>query len=190
MRSIIAACLALCSCASPPQQGVTFPPLPPWVSTGKTITAQQVASYVASYAPTAQLNTSDGTFTLLDHDFAIQLIAWAARQLREKQNAGLFRYDPEAHDCDKFAKVFTYLAEIAAGKAKAHAQPLVARIFVRHVNDWAGIPGGAYSHAVVAIATTRGIIVVEPQSTAVGGCWVPLERYPNREHIWKVTIGG
>lgn len=183
--------LLLFGCASPAQQqGVSFSRLPAWVPVNGTVTAQQVAAEVAKLAPGAQLLTSDGTFTLLDHDFAVQLVAWCAKELRARQSEGRLLYDPEGHDCDKFAKAFTWIAEVCAGYSKVHAQPLAARIFVRQVSTWGGVPGGNYGHAVVAIATTKGIIVVEPQSTQVGGCWAFLKDYPNAGTIFRVTIGG
>lgn len=172
------------------QSGVHFPPLPKWVPVSGTITTQQLYAEVARLAPSAQLLTSDATYTVLDHEFALGMVAWMADQLREKQRDGLFLYDPEGHDCDKFAKAFTYLCEMAAGQSRVKAQPLAARIFVRAQNAWGGVPGGGYGHAIVAIATTRGIIVCEPQSTQTGGCWCFLAQYPNREYIWRVTIGG
>jgi hypothetical protein len=50
---------------------------------------------------------------------------------------------------------------------------------------WGGIPiGGA--HALIAVATDAGVIIVEPQTRAT----ISLDEYPNRDHIFAVKIGG
>jgi hypothetical protein len=140
-----------------------------------------VAAEVATLAPNAALLTSDAQFIRLNHAFALNVITWTRSFLAITHRG----YVAESFDCDKFAKAFTLCVEMSAARAGVPEQPLAARIFVNQLEPFGGVPAGG-GHALVALYTDQGVIIVEPQS----GAWCPLAAYPNRNNIWRVTIGG
>lgn len=185
--------LLVAGCAMSPGATITVPMLPVWrePANAAAIPAWQVMQEVTNLAPAAQLSTSDSTFTLIQRDYAVELVAWTRAFItaEEHSHAAGLHYTAESFDCDKFAKAFTLAVELAAGRAGVRAQPLAARIFVHQVAAFGGVPAvppPGDGHALVALATDAGILVVEPQTGAV----VPLAEYPNRATVWRVLIGG
>lgn len=184
-------CLAFvtgCSTTTPGAT-ITLPMLPPWrePSDPSRVSGAEVFDGVVRLAPLATLQTSDNTFTRLNAAYASELIAWTRSFVwaeQSTQRAGL-SYTPESFDCDKFAKAFTLAAEVAAARAKIHAQPLAFRIYVHQLAAFGGVPAGG-NHALVALVTDAGVLIVEPQT----GQTAPLESYPNRAEIYRVTVGG
>jgi hypothetical protein len=181
--------LALGGCAI--GSSVALPVLPAWRTpqNQRAITWVEVANAVATYAPGAQLITSDSAYTVINATTAREIIDWTRRAMwvENKQGPGL-AWTAEAFDCDKFAKLFTIFLEISAARAGVKAQPLACRISVLQNAAFGGVPAmpPPNGHALVALATDAGILIVEPQS----GEAIPLEQYPNRGSILRVSIGG
>lgn len=174
-------------------ESITLPRLPAWRAPANPapVAWSEVTAAVRRLAPNAQLATSDAAFTRVNRQFAAEVIAWtrALVDVEEHTPGDGLHYTPESFDCDKFAKAFTLAVELAAGRAGVKAQPLAARIYVRQEAPFGGVPAArppADGHALVALATDEGVLIVEPQT---GEC-VPLEQYPNRATIWRVSIGG
>lgn len=165
--------------------------LPDWRTPADAapVSQQQIFARVAEELPSAPVLLSDATFTRVNREFVGELIAWTRSFLVETNRASRdgtrTAYIPESFDCDKFAKAFSLAVEMSASRAGLKAQPLVARIFVNQAVAFGGVPAGG-GHALIAIATDGGIIVVEPQS----GASIPWEQYPNRTSVWRITIGG
>jgi len=190
---VISVAAAVSGCATGGGTGsVALPSIPAWraPASGATVGAGDVAIGAMQYAPGAQLVMSDARFTPLNEAFARALVTWTRAFLwtMNKEGAG-FAWTAESLDCDKFAKAFTLAVEIAASRAGVKAQPLALRISVNQREAFGGVPAmppPADGHALVALVTDAGILVVEPQS----GVIVPLAEYPNRAHVWRITIGG
>ncbi len=181
--------LALVGCSTAPANTFTVPVIPAWVAPANSAPVSAFDVFTASHAlaPSALLMTSDATYTRVNAKFADAAIAWTQRIVRLHGRG--FVWTAESLDCDKWAKAFSLVFEISAARAGVKAQPLVARIYVNQVHAFGGVPAmpaGANGHALIAIATDEGILVVEPQS----GIKTPLTQYPNRDHIWRVSLGG
>ncbi|HSV73448.1 MAG TPA: hypothetical protein VLH79_06790 [Chthonomonadales bacterium] len=192
-RLVIASLVLLAAgCQATDTGRVSVPALPAWRAPAQSgiVTWEQVAAGVQQHAPGAQLVTSDATFTALSADFARELVAWTRVFLwHQNKEARGFRWTAESLDCDKFAKAFTLAAELAAARAGVHAQPLALRISVWQVSAFGGVPAmpaGQNGHALVALVTDAGILIVEPQSGTVA----TFADYPNRAEVWRVVIGG
>ncbi len=176
----LALAFAFVGCQSAPT--VTVPTLPDWPSEPSATWSQaQVIAGITAVAPGARVDLSDSTYTAADHATMLRLVAWS----REFAHATAFRYVPESLDCEKFAKALSLAAEMSAARAGIRAQPLVARIYVRQIEPWAGTPAGGH-HAINAFLSDRGLYVLEPQNGEIA----PLATYPNRHYIYSVRIGG
>lgn len=190
--AVLFASLALCGCATNGNNKVTLPALPSWRAPANPapLNAGVLAAGAAQYAPGAQLMLSDSQFVPINAEHARELIAWTRSFLWSinKEGAG-FAWTAESLDCDKFAKAFTLAVELSAARAGVKAQPLALRISVNQRAAFGGVPAmppWADGHALVALVTDAGILIVEPQS----GHAAPLADYPNRAHVWRIAIGG
>lgn len=165
----------IAGCAQAP--GVTLAPLPAWRAPADPapIPASRVAAEVARLAPGAQLRYSDASYSLVSKDWLDDYLAWTwDASLRAD-----VIYTPESFDCEDFAVLFSVLASRAAAKAGLHAAPLIARIVVV-------LPTSA-RHELIAVATDRGLFVVEPQPGAGPFRTTPFADYKNK--IQSVTLG-
>lgn len=181
--------LLFAGCNTAPANTFTVPTIPAWVApaSSTSITQQDVLAAVQVHAPYALVLMSDLKFTTVNAAHAREVVAWTQRFVW-LQGKG-FKWTAESLDCDKWAKAFSLVFEISAARSGVTAQPLVARIYVNQNKAFGGVPAmppGQNGHALIAIATDAGLIVVEPQS----GISVPLAEYPNRDAIWRVIIGG
>jgi hypothetical protein len=178
----------LSGCATSPT--ITLPAPPKWVEPRQpTFTSAEVRSALAILAPYAVVETSDDTFTPVDHEWLLAMVRWSDLFLRTTGHT----YTPESFDCDKFAAAFALGVNWVAGDAGVKAQPLVARIFVAQTHSFANIVGAAgSSHALIGFRSNRGLFVLEPQGgrdgTPVFLRLAPLSEYPNR--ITRVKLGG
>jgi hypothetical protein len=120
---------------------------------------------------------ADRTYQILDHRSAMELVDWMAEFY---WSTPALRYKPEAYDCDNFARTFTVMADLA-GAEFFDGQILVVRLYVNQKTRWGGVPSGG-QHALVAIRTTKGWQVYEPQGRSV----TCAEKYPNRNWVWKI----
>lgn len=178
----------LCACV--PTQGIMVSPLPVWqapASTATHVDQFDVVDAVARYASKARVDTSDSQFTVVHHEWAMQLVSWSfnfAGAMSSRTDTGRL-YAPETFDCDKFAKAFSLAAELSAGRKLSGAQVLVGRIYVQQINAFGGVPAGG-NHALNFFVSEKGVYIVEPQTGRVS----PLSEYPNRSTIYSVKIGG
>lgn len=174
--AILLTCLALAACATGPT--VTVPRVPEWIP------AREVTSDVVNGEALRLVRVwpqlSDTRFTLVNRAWLDRAMPWSWEFAK---SIGL-AYTPESFDCDKFAKAFSLAAEISAARAGVKAAPLIARLHVKQVHAWGGVPAGG-SHAVNAVATDDGVLVVDIQTRAV----CKLADYPNLAHIYAVKIG-
>lgn len=186
-------CLAGCATAPGTVDTITVPRLPAWraPADASPVSAMQVQLEVMRLAPGVALATSDATFTRINREFAVELIAWtrAFVDAEEHTHAAGLHYTAESFDCDKFAKAFTLACELAAGRAGVRAQPLAARIFVHQAAPFGGVPAVPPpndGHALVALDVDGAILIVEPQT----GVFAELAQYPNATRVWRISIGG
>lgn len=175
---------ALAGCATPGADAVTLRRLPAWIAPDNAapISYFEVLATVQTHAPGAELDTSDGTFTPVSHEWLVAATRWA---WDTKKTLDLADWRAEVWDCDDFAREFARLANKAAARAGVRAQPLVAVIEVQQGAPFGKVPAGGL-HALNAFYSDRGLFVYEPQSETL----VPLAEYPNRGTIYKVRIGG
>jgi hypothetical protein len=177
IAALLVALLISAGCTS--QRSISVPRVPDWIP-AKAVTVSEVIARSRQLVHVSP-QLSDGAFTTVSREWLDLALPWSW----EFAIATGLAYVPESFDCDKFAKAFSLSAEISAARAGVKAQPLVARIYVMQVKAWGGIPiGGA--HALIAVATDAGVIIVEPQTRAT----ISLDEYPNRDHIFAVKIGG
>lgn len=180
VRSTAAAALLALMAGCSTGSTVRVPRLPEWRQTILRVDSAYVR--VQSYALARVFpDLSDESFTTVSYAWLQKALPWSAEFLHATGVA----YVRESFDCDKFAKALSLAAEISASRAGVKAQPLVARIYVQQHVAWGGIPAGG-GHALVVVATDRGLFVVEPQTRTL----VPFTSYPNREYITAVKIGG
>lgn len=178
--------LALGGCSTAPKGSVTLPLMPAWLhpSPATEFTAAEVGNHIRRLAPAAAVSYSDGRYTLISHSWLEAYMSWTWSAAKA---AGV-AYTPESFDCEDFALGFYFFATRAASKAGLQTAPMVARITVAQEASFANVPGRAGSrHALVAVATDRGIWVVEPQPDAGPFRLIRLEDYPNR--ILTVRLG-
>ena len=177
--------LLLSGCTTSPT--ITLPTPPKWVASNQsTFTASEVRSALAILAPYAVVETSDNTFTEVDHEWLMAMVRWSDAFLQATGH----RFTPESFDCDKFAVAFALGVNWVAGDAGVKAQPLVARVFVAQTKAFGNVPAGGY-HALIGFKSNKGIYILEPQGgqgTPVFLRLSPLSDYPNQ--IIRVRLGG
>jgi hypothetical protein len=170
----VACCFVAAGCAT--NSRVTLPALPNWqpVPAGEH-SALAVAIAARRQFPGVPVNAADATYTLVSRAWLDDYVAWTWAAGRA---AGI-AYTPESFDCDDFALGFAFFANRAAAKANVHAAPLIARLVVELS------PGRR--HMLVGVATDRGLVVVEPQTSAGPFRVTPLSEYGPR--ILSITFG-
>lgn len=189
MRPLLATLFLLIAagCATP--GGVTLPAMPAWKAPRverAEFSAFEVRVHAGVLAPGASVDLSDSRFTIVNHETALALVAWADSVYRSTGQ----RYTPESFDCEKFAKAYTLAVEWCAARAGVKAQPLAARVYVEQRERFANVPGSKEgNHGIVGIRTDQGYFLLEPQpGSAVKIRIAPLADYPNR--IYQIKIGG
>lgn len=180
MRWLAALLIAACLTGCDPEGYVKVPRLPAWQDSGVTYTQQEVKEYILVHAGVFP-NLSDATYTAMTDEWVDRILKWTWHF----SHATGIAYTKDSFDCDKFAKAVSLAAEIACARAGIEAQPLVARVYVRQIKEFGGIPAGG-THAVNAVLTESGVWIIEPQTRRK----VQLEHYPNRQNIYYVSIGG
>lgn len=164
---------------------VAIPKAPAWVQVegAASVPVATVVAEVNRILPGVPVTYADGTYAIVSHAWLEDYIRWTSRAALA---AGV-AYTPESFDCDDFGLAFYLIGTRKAAQAGVKAAPLIARIIVAQTATFATVPGSAAGkHALIGVATDRGIFIVEPQS--VGGLRLaPLAAYPNR--ILAVTFG-
>lgn len=118
----------------------------------------------------------DNKYLIVDDKFALELIGGIAF-LRKYLN---FKYKKNSNDCDNHAKLFVAVFTYVFRHSKA--EPIIFVVLVKQEYKWAGIRAGGH-HALVAVFTTEGFRVVEPNSAGIS-CL--LKDYPNKDYIYKL----
>ena len=126
-------------------------------------------------APLARLSGSDDSYTRVSHAWLERYVTWTWAAAKA---VGL-RYVPESFDCENFATLFCEIAAKKAAGAGTRSAPLVAVVTLAQ-------PGGA-RHAMVGVATDRGLYIVEPQPDAGPFRIKPVADYQGR--ILSVVLG-
>jgi hypothetical protein len=148
------------------------------------VTMAELVQLAHAQLPGVPITASDVKFQLVSYQWLEEFVEWTWTFDRE---IGL-DYVPESFDCDDYAMMFSLFSSRVASLAGVKASPLVGRIVVRHDIAFGGVkatPGK--NHALICVATDRGIYIVEPQTNSPFRL-VPLTKYKNR--IWKLTLGG
>jgi hypothetical protein len=159
--------LAVSGCA----HGVTLPPLPAWVQpAGATeISAARVAAEARAMIPGVQIGSfGDSTYTLVSRSWLDAFLTWT---WHAGKAAGI-TYTPESFDCEDFAALFGVMAGLSASKAGVKAKPLTPIAVV----EWSATE----RHAMVAVATDQGPVIVEPNPAGGAFRVWPLATYPKR----------
>jgi hypothetical protein len=164
-------------------KSIVLKPLPEWPKGDEPeiFDLTQVRAAIKRQAPKSRIVTSDAKFVAIPAELVDPIIEWTLSAMARLN----FGFVPESRDCDKFAKVLTLVFEMVCAEAGIKAQALALRVHVKQQQAWAKVRAGG-GHAVVAIHTTEGPVVIEPQN----GIRCPLELYPNRNHIFRVLLGG
>lgn len=182
---VVSAGLVLVSGCASTGDTVAIPKAPAWVQVegSPTIPAATVAAECNRHLPYVPVTYADGTYTLVSHSWLEAYIQWTSRAA----SAAGVAYTPESFDCEDFALAFYLIATRKAAQAGIKASPLIGRIIVAQASTFANVPGSPTGrHALIGVATDRGLYVVEPQPTG-GLRLAPLAVYPNR--ILAVTFG-
>lgn len=156
------------ACRSP--DVVTIPRAPAWVQPqdASPVTGFQVRTEVARLAPLARLTIRDDTYSRVSKVWLDSYVSWTW----EATKATGIRYTPESFDCENFAGLFNEIARSKAAAAGVRTAPLLAVLVVQM--------DGHVTHALVAVATDRGVFVVEPQPDAGPFRVKPLSDYAGR----------
>lgn len=156
------------SCQSP--DVVTIPRAPAWVmpQDARPVTGAEVRAEVSRLAPFARLSVRDDTYSRVSRVWLDRYVSWTW----EATKATGIRYTPESFDCENFAGLFAEIARAKAGAAGQRTAPLLAVVVVT--------TAGPARHALVAVATDRGVFVVEPQPDAGPFRIKPLSDYAGR----------
>lgn len=158
------------------QSGVVLPPLPIWVEANHPpVSAVQVANEARRIIPGIIVTYSDSTFSLVSKDWLDDYVTWTW----EAAKVNGVEYTAESFDCEDFAIGFYFFASRAAGKHGSKAAPLIARIVVA--------PSPSSRHELIAVATDKGIFVVEPQPNSGPFRIWALGSYPYK--IISATFG-
>lgn len=89
-----------------------------------------------------------------------------------------------ALDCDNFAMLYKSLMGVSAYKSGDKYEMGVAVVVVRQVNEFGGIPGTNGLHMVNLVFTTKGWLILEPQTMK----YIKLENYPNQEFVQYLIL--
>lgn len=172
MKYLLPVLLLLTGCGT---TGVTIPPAPRWVQpAGREFDAITVIVEVAKVAPQATTTYTDSIYTPLSHEWVKAYTSWTWHAAKA---VGL-RYTPESFDCDNFAGLFAEVARKKAADVGVHTAPLIARVSFL-------LPDGS-AHAVVGVATDKGLFIIEPQPDAGPFRITPLAEFTGR--IYRVEL--
>lgn len=160
--------LILAGCAT--DDTVVIPRAPAWVlaSDPRPVTGYELRMESARIAPLAKLTIQDETYTRVSRSWLDRYCDWTWQATK----ATGIRYVPESFDCENFAGLFAEIARAKAAAAGQQTAPLIAVIVVR--------VSPTTTHALVAVATDRGIFVIEPQPDAGPFRIKPLSDYAGR----------
>lgn len=143
---------------------------------------QKSMNWVSTKVPTdIKVFLLDQKYSIVDYFFFKKFNNWFKKLQFEN---GILPIDQKENlDCDNFAMLYKSLISISAYKSSSENEPGVALLVVNQVNPFGGIPNGGL-HMLCLVFTSNGWFVIEPQT----GKYIPLENYPNQEHILYMII--
>lgn len=160
-------------------EGLRIPPAPAWVQPQAEQTAYtswEVAQQVQLLAPGVKVaGVSDKEYTLVSYTWLKSFVDWT---WKVAPVVGV-KYTLNSFDCEDFTRLFNTVVSLKASQARVFAAPLAADTTV-------SLKSGSL-HALVAIATDRGVYIVEPQPDAGPFRLTKLEDY--KDQILAVEFG-
>ena len=149
----------------------------PWIFEGKEITNWMYRQMVVSGSRPEFSPWIDNKYFVLDYENAIESIKLFSKYIWK------YKYKGQSRDCDDYAFAYkTWLQFLLADTYEVEAAAPVAILFVEQKHNFANVPGGDYTHAVVGIGTDKGPVIMEPQN----GRHILLKDYPNKGYIYYV----
>lgn len=169
--------LCAAGCAIAPADRVEIPRAPAWQEPANAapVESSTVIIEARRIAPGAVVSAADTLYIPLSHQWLECYVSWT---WQVAESMGVV-YVPESGDCDDFTNLFADVVALKAQQAKRRASPLVAKLTVT-------APGGK-RHALVGVATDRGIFVIEPQPSAGPFRIKPLAEF--KERILAIEFG-
>lgn len=156
MRVIIAiVLLALTGCNT--TGDVTLPRAPAWVQPGdaRTFDNAAIVAEIRRILPGVKIaGISDRQYTLVSYKWLKDFVDWT---WHAAPAAGI-TYRLNTFDCENFTNLFNEVVALKASQAGVNAAPLAAAVSVQF--------SPTSLHALVGVATDRGIFIVEPQPDA------------------------
>ncbi len=162
---------------------LTLPPPPAWPA-ARAETNWSVEDFSAEFAKSSdhapRIIYSRESFVRPDHAWLTAYAEWFNRL----QKALKLTYKDQAWDCDDFARCFVAFADmVALGAGESRGSIGVGWATVHNRLAFGGVgPGGG--HAIVVVATSNGIFVIEPST----GKMAALGKYPNRDEFEDVNL--
>lgn len=178
---LVSLLLAPCSLLQPgcsSTAALRIPAAPAWQqpADARPITGAEAMAAARRVAPLAAISASDSVYTRISHAWLERFVSWTW----EAAKAAGIHYTPESFDCENFTNLFAEIVAKKAGDAGVRAAPLTARLVVT--------ADGGGRHALLGVATDRGLFIVEPQPDAGPFRIKPLASYDQR--ILAVMLGG
>lgn len=150
----------------------------PWLFTGREITTWLKEQSLNVGSRPLLSPWLDNSYFVLDYDNAVRAISEFKKGTQYK-----FPYIADARDCDDYAFAFKSWLQFMLSSDYSHVEAAasVSVIFVKQKLPFGGVAGGPnVSHALVALGTNKGVVILEPQT----GEYCLLERYPNKGEIY------
>jgi hypothetical protein len=160
---------------------ITLPPPPAWPAAAAG-TNWSVEDFSLEFAKSSdhapRVIYSRTSFVRPPHAWLVAFAEWFNRL----QKSLKLTYKDEAWDCDDFARCFVAFADmVALGAGESRGSICMGWATVFNRESFAGVDAGG-GHAVVVVATSKGIFVIEPSN----GKMAALGKYPNRDEFEDV----
>ena len=156
---------------------IVLAPLPEFSAQVRPASFSLLRNEIARHSPACVFEPElDSAYFLVPSSLLRSAISWTFAELHA-QGVG---YTANSWDCDDFAAELCQVLRKCAARAGIKVAPLVGQLAVFQQNGWANVAPGGY-HAVVAVLTDAGVLIVESQN----GETVLLDSYSNRNHIFR-----
>jgi hypothetical protein len=163
------------------QTMLTLPAPPAWEKTfdASVSTVDDVKAEFAKLTDTPpRVNSLRAKMLRPDHAWLVEFKRWFAKLQKPLK----MHFEDQLWDCDNYADAFVTFADLLTLRAGEVRGSLgIGWASVTYQTAFAGIRAGGV-HAVVIIATTQGLFILEPQD----GTMVALRDFPNRDTIEEV----
>lgn len=155
----------------------TMTPAPDWVepTDTKTFTGWEVYVQALAYFPDTEIYYNGGTYTLVNYEWLERFVDWTWQAAKEHG----IGYSLKSFNCVNYTNLFNEIVVLKASQAGVQAKPLAATAVVG--------ADGTPNHALCAVATDRGIYIIEPQPDAGPFRIWRLTEYQPR--IYSLTLG-